>query len=989
MPNPRFTSPEFRDSQEEREEQEQEENESPYVETVPLDLVIPCSSPLQRTQPLADSYPPPAPRSPTPIRSSSPIASMIEVPRSSPLQPARAPPPTKQGTLSMFFKPKPVAAVTTKTNPAKRTFDAIEISDDEDEAEDDRADIRRTQFVASSKDKPVSSAKKLKSLDFARLDISSYEYVAPSPKSSNSPGFKDAPQPPSRVNCPPALQSPEPTPITSSPEKPRPRRRLVRGLRPERSVSPDPVQEPIRLTTPLPVKKKLAPMYNVVSSDDELNDDDAFVGRESSPEIIGKSGNNIVDLLNAIEMSDLVALTGDKEDTLAYLTKQRPFKSIAQIKGISKKKTVRGKSQMVNIGADIVEKVSSFSRAINAVDMIVIESDRRAQLIKHEIECWGVDNVGKKTERSANKTRSGGLWRPGQPVGMNASLPMHDYQVFGVNWMNMLSRKGFGGILADDMGLGKTCQVIGLMCRLAQDYDEGIVDDMPFPNLIVVPPSTLDNWLAEFSKFAPDLVVTKYSGSQETRNLIVDDMLNDEEVHHVVLTSYTQLSSNLDIQNMNRLSIRNAIFDEGQVLKNPTTKQYQRLARLRVHWRLLLSGTPIQNHLMEMISLLSFVDPDLFAAHMEDIQYVFDHKIHSKNLSNTALLYGERVNRARSILEPFILQRLKHQVGQNLPEKTQRIVHCDLPLEQRKLYNKYEELFRNEGEQKGVAKKAGARENDMNNVWIQLKKAALHPQLFRQHFTDSMVHDMAKVLYNKVDHRELDLAESKFELLHNDMRSRSDFDLHLYCSDFPKYLKQYDIEVGSWKNSGKVQRLLEMIDEYRKNGDRALVFSKFSMVIDILSYTLNRDGIPHCQLTGQSAVGDRQAEINRFQKNADIPVFLLTTGAGGTGINLTAANKVIIFDMSSNPQDDKQAENRAHRLGQTRPVEVIHLIARNTVEELIYLTCQKKIELADKVITSGAGTGSAAANDAASELQLKNRVRDMMDQGFTTELDKA
>ncbi|PHH54295.1 ATP-dependent helicase fft2 [Ceratocystis fimbriata CBS 114723] len=1020
---PRSTPPEFRDTEDDDNDEGNGQDSSPEVATIPLDMV-PCSSPIQPTQVLGRALPLALQQSPTPIHSLSPSPPVIEVPRSSPLQVTKQAHLTKQGMISQFFKAttpitNSTASTTASASPLsgpvtalritdgnaskKRCFDMIEVSDDDDDDGYNRADIRRTQFASTIKRDGSPKHKKSK-LAIGKLDFSSFQYTPPSPKSGKVQTFPDLTKPPLNNATKPAQQSGSKSPeilITSSPPKGRPRRRLVRGLRPRsRSPSPNTSQEAaLKSSTPPPapiVKKKLVRPKPLIISDDEEDElaMDSYVSRDSTPEIVGQSGNKIVDMLNEIIMSDLAALTGDKEDSLTHLLSHRPFRSISQIEKVSKQKTVRGKKQMVNIGEAVVEKISSFTKAISAVDQIVVESDRRAQEIKKEIDSWGMNNVGQATKATSSTTNRGRMWKMGQPANMNPALPMHDYQVFGVNWMNLLFRKGFGGILADDMGLGKTCQVIGLMCRMVQDYEADEMEDMPFPNLIVVPPSTLDNWLAEFEKFAPHLSIVKYSGSQDARNDLVDDLLGDDEVAHVILTSYTQLSTNVDIHNMNRLNIQNAIFDEGQILKNPTTKQYQRLARLKVNWRLLLSGTPIQNHLMEMISLLSFVDPYLFSTHMEEIQYVFDHKIHSKNLSNTALLYGERVNRARSILEPFILQRLKDQIGQNLPKKTQRIIRCDLPDQQRKLYDKYEKLFRAENDQKVKTRKSGARDNDMNNVWIQMKKAALHPQLFRHHFTDKMVHDMAQILYKKVDHRELDLAESKFDLLHNDLRGRSDFDLHLYCTDFPRFLKEFDIEVDSWKTSGKVLKLLEMIDEYKKNGDRVLVFSKFSMVIDILSYILNRDGIPHCQLTGKSAVGDRQAEINRFQRNPDIPVFLLTTGAGGTGINLTAANKVVIFDMSSNPQDDKQAENRAHRLGQTRPVEVIHLIARNTVEELIYLTCQKKIELADKVITSGAGSGAATAeatatgtSEGAAETQLKNTVRGLMDQGYTVNSD--
>ena len=183
-------------------------------------------------------------------------------------------------------------------------------------------------------------------------------------------------------------------------------------------------------------------------------------------------------------------------------------------------------------------------------------------------------------------------------------------------------------------------------------------------------------------------------------------------------------------------------------------------------------------------------------------------------------------------------------------------------------------------------------------------------------------------------------------LLLADFREKSDFELHTWCKEFPKYIGHLDVPERSWEDSPKVQKLLELVRGYMKTGDRVLVFSRFEMVINILRDTLYYADIPYCELTGATHTSDRFPEIQKFNKHPDIPVFLLTTGAGGTGLNLTAANKIILFDQSDNPQDDVQASNRAHRIGQTRDVEVIRLITRDTVEGLIWNSCVKKLMLA-------------------------------------------
>lgn len=762
-----------------------------------------------------------------------------------------------------------------------------------------------------------------------------------------------------------------------------PRRRLMQGLRPSAFPSGQSSPPSSSSTSHGQVSTKATTPEEPITVPSDSDDGAEFDDNEASD---SDEDARLLKLMNDLSLSDLAALTGASEADLKLVIKKRPFTSTNAVLKVSKIKEGRGKQkkQKVEVGGAIVEKTRSFMQSIETVDKVVQESEKRASFLRGQIDSWGIDASGRKRTASPgmeNTSKQNGTsadaFVHAPPSSMSEDLPMHDFQIFGVNWMSLLFRNGYGGILADDMGLGKTCQVIGLMARMLDDHENGVLEDYPFPNLIIVPPSTLDNWVSEFEKFAPDLNVMKYSGSRAVRTDIAEELADDPHAYHCVVTSYSQFSQKEDINNLNRLGINAAIFDEGQVLKNPTTLQYQRLQRLEARWRLLLSGTPIQNHLMEMISLLSFVDPALFRDRMESIQYVFDHKIHTRNLSNTALLYGERVNRARSILEPFILQRRKDQVGQNLPPKTHSIVYCDLPEAQKEWYDGYERMFRSEGGEK-KKEKAGNRGSDTNNVWMQLKKAALHPQLFRRHFTDEKLEEMAEILFKTVPHRDLDLQQPKFELLLQDLKDRSDFDLHLYCQDFPGLIGKYDVPRGSWGESGKIMKLLELLAEYKRNGDRVLVFSKFTKVISIIAYVLDDEGIDYCTLTGNSAVGDRQDEINRFQADESIPAFLLTTGAGGTGINLTAANKVVMFDMSSNPQDDRQAENRAHRLGQMRDVEVVHLISRGTVEELIYKTCQKKIELAEKVTNAPGGD---------SEGKLKEMVREMLEVGETLEED--
>lgn len=372
-----------------------------------------------------------------------------------------------------------------------------------------------------------------------------------------------------------------------------------------------------------------------------------------------------------------------------------------------------------------------------------------------------------------------------------------------------------------------------------------------------------------------------------------------------------------------------------------------------------------------MTSLLNFINPQMFDGYMEHIQYIFSQKVTIRDVSNGAFLYSERVKRARTILEPFILQRRKDQVLADLPRKICNVVHCGMTTSQTETYNEYEELFKLEPSQRGG--RAKGRQNDQNNVWMQLRKAALHPLLFRRHFTDNKVEEMAKILMDRIPQAELHQPDLKH--LVQELKNASDFELHLWCRDYPPLLKQFDIPAEAELDSGKVAKMLQLIRQYEEDGDRVLIFSKFSRLIELLQEVLAMQDIDHRVLTGATNVAERQMLIDEFNEDASIPVFLLTTGAGGTGINLTAANKIIIFDQSDNPQDDIQAENRAHRLGQTRDVEVIRLIASDTIEELIYKACQKKIQLANRV--------TGAEDEAAAAENLEQQVRRMMEEQMT------
>ena len=947
-------------------------------------------------------------------------ASVVEVPASSPFQPTKRPSlGSKIAPAGTAFRPPPRPLPVRVSPPKRPATEFVEVSSDEDDdddiAEASRADIRPTTFKAQVqayafnpqadnkvKEKlrqvydvlgsriPSHKVKEvLEQCDYdVEQTIARLEATSGKPQSTitshfhslNSKTTKQAPPKQSKVAA-----RPSPRQAVSTPPKP-PRRRLVQGLRNRGTPSP---------------QKSVPDLPDPPSSDDPLvidlidNDNEDAYEAERSPSPEPEGDNRVLKCINSSTLQELAAITGIKEALLVPIIDQQPFSTLAQARkvGAGKKPGAR-KATRISVGDNVVDAIDVFLDAASAIDKVVARCETQARKIKNVMDSWDLDVFGhsKKSGRGTpvedlpptpTSLGSSRLVRPpisSQPGLMSEDCRMKPFQVFGLNWMSLLHSMDTGCILADEMGLGKTCQVISLMCHLVETHEEAQEHasnaeeiPTPWPNLIVVPPSTYKNWLAEFRKFAPELSVIGYTGSQAERAEIAWEVQEDPEAYHVVLATYSQINNDADIDALRGMGLHAAVFDEGHKMKNPGTKVYKDLRRIPSQWKMLLTGTPVQNNLLEMTALLSFINPEIFDGYMEQIRFIFSHKVSIRDVTNGAFLYSERVKRARTILEPFILQRRKDQVLSDMPKKVCNVVHCDMTESQRKVYDEYEATFKLEPSQR-VGKTTG-RQNDQNNVWMQLRKAAIHPLLFRRHFTDAKVEKIARILMASLSQEEL--RQKDIGLFTQELKSLSDFELHLWCRDYSRLIEKFDYPPEAELDSGKIRKLLELIDQYQTNGDRVLVFSKFSRVIEMLEEVLAFKDIDYRVIMGHTEVPQRQQRIDEFNEDASIPVFLLTTGAGGTGINLTAANKVIIFDQSDNPQDDIQAENRAHRLGQKREVEIIRLLSSNSIEELINKACQKKIELANKV------TGSLDQSPQEAEQTLEKEVRKMLEEQMT------
>uniref|UniRef100_A0A915JJ26 Helicase C-terminal domain-containing protein n=1 Tax=Romanomermis culicivorax TaxID=13658 RepID=A0A915JJ26_ROMCU len=344
------------------------------------------------------------------------------------------------------------------------------------------------------------------------------------------------------------------------------------------------------------------------------------------------------------------------------------------------------------------------------------------------------------------------------------------------------------------------------------------------------------------------------------------------------------------------------------MLKNCTTNRYKSLMKIKAKKRLLLTGTPLQNNLVELISLMHFVMPDLFYKHTENL---------------------------RDLLALF------QCVLDQLPKKHEFIEYCHLIDNQLELYgNLVSECARALKKESSNSKLSN---NDARCFIMQLRKAANHPLLLRTLYTDDKLCKMTKSLCKEKSHRDADP-----KLVQEDMSVMSDFELSKLCAQH-KALNRYKLAGKFIGASAKFQKLDEILPAEKNEGNKVLLFSQFTMVLDIMEEYLKQRKHKYLRLDGQTPVVERQVLIDQFNTNSDLFVFLLSTKAGGLGINLTSANVIILHDIDYNPYNDRQAEDRCHRVGQTKEVKVLRLIAKNTIDETMLACAKRKLDLEKQV----------------------------------------
>ncbi len=446
---------------------------------------------------------------------------------------------------------------------------------------------------------------------------------------------------------------------------------------------------------------------------------------------------------------------------------------------------------------------------------------------------------------------------PTLPGDLTATL--RHYQQQGVSWLGFLRSAGLGGILADDMGLGKTLQTL---CVLGPR------------SLVVCPTSVLPNWASELQRFRPSLKVSTYHGPGRTLDESAD----------VTITTYSILR--LDAAVLSGRTWDAVVLDEAQAIKNPESQVARAAFGLKANFRLALSGTPLENRLEELWSLMHYTNPGLLGGRRQ-----FDEKV-ARPIADGQTAAAEQLRRR---LRPFILRRLKRDVAPELPPRTESVMHVSLDERERAVYDAVMAATRKEVV--ALLNEGGSVIKALEAL-LRLRQAACHPAL---------------------------------------------------------------VPGQQANTSSKVQTLVEALSTAVSDGHKALVFSQWTSLLDLIETPLKGAGIAFERLDGSTP--NRGEVTARFQGADGAPVMLLSLKAGGTGLNLTAADHVFLVDPWWNPQVEAQAADRAHRIGQERPVMVYRLVSQGTVEERILGLQEKKRALFEAALSEAAAATAITRED--------------------------
>ncbi|KAI9021184.1 SNF2 family N-terminal domain-containing protein [Hyaloraphidium curvatum] len=484
---------------------------------------------------------------------------------------------------------------------------------------------------------------------------------------------------------------------------------------------------------------------------------------------------------------------------------------------------------------------------------------------------------------------------------------LKEYQLKGLQWMVSLYNNRLNGILADEMGLGKTIQTISLLTYLYEKKKQA------GPFLIIVPLSTVTNWSMELEKWAPDLKKIVFKGTPQQRREMTYSLKSGD--FNVLLTTYEYIIRERPV--LSKIKWVHMIIDEGHRMKNANSKLVTTLTQYYTsRYRLILTGTPLQNNLPELWALLNFICPKIFAS-VKTFDEWFNSPFATAAGQEKLELNEEEqlliIKRLHKVLRPFLLRRLKKDVESELPDKVETVVKCKMSALQQRLYDQIRKHgFLPMVSEKDKGPKGGVR--GLNNTVMHLRKVCNHPYVFGE--------------------------------VEENVNVASKLNLHIF------------------RASGKFELLDRILPKLFRSGHKVLIFFQMTLVMDLFEDYLRWRKHTWLRLDGSNTADARQDMLTKFNApDSPYNLFILSTRAGGLGLNLQVADTVIIFDSDWNPHQDLQAQDRAHRIGQKNEVRILRLITSRSIEENILQRAQFKLDMDGKVIQAGKFDNKSSAEE--------------------------
>ncbi|GAA5889421.1 hypothetical protein JCM6882_000738 [Rhodosporidiobolus microsporus] len=527
----------------------------------------------------------------------------------------------------------------------------------------------------------------------------------------------------------------------------------------------------------------------------------------------------------------------------------------------------------------------------------VFADEVKADKDKDKVDYYNVAHRVKETVTKQPSILIGGELKP--------------YQIKGLEWMVSLYNNHVNGILADEMGLGKTIQTLSLITYLIETKRQ------PGPYLVIVPLSTMPNWISEFERWAPSVKVVSYKGTPLQRKSAQNEIRRGD--FQVLLTTYEYIIKDRPL--LAKTKWLHMIIDEGHRMKNSQSKLSQTLTQYySSRYRLILTGTPLQNNLPELWALLNFVLPKIFGS-VKSFDEWFNAPFANTGGQDKIELNEEEsllvIRRLHKVLRPFLLRRLKKDVESDLPDKVERVIKCkmsSLQIKMTKMIKEHGMIFTEVAGGGADGKKQPGGIKGLQNQIMQLRKICNHPFCF------------------EAVERSIDPTGAN--------------DATLY------------------RVAGKFELLDRILPKLFATGHRVLMFFQMTTVMTIFEDYLNFRRIEHLRLDGTTKHEDRSQLLKLFNDpNSKYPIFILSTRAGGLGLNLQTADTVIIFDSDWNPHQDLQAQDRAHRIGQKKEVRILRLVTERSVEEHVMAGAARKIEMDKKIIQAGRYDNKSTAEE--------------------------